>query len=497
MSRSLFAVLSRRYDPKVDAAQRREFMKYTLAIGAAGLISGVPGARSVFAQAGKASGKRVVVIGAGFAGLACAYELLAAGYDVTVLDARNRVGGRVLTFTDFVKGRVVEGGAELIGSNHPTWVAYAEKFGLEFLDMTESDGLFPISIGGKMLSSEESEALYEELDAAMAMMNADAMPINADEPWNSPNAAELDKKTVAQWIAGLEVSDLCKKAASLQLMGDNGVDPDKQSYLGMLAQVKGGGVEKYWTESEVCRCKGGNQQLAHKLADAIGKDRLILGLAARTIEAKNSGMVVTAADGRTIEADDVVLAAPPSVWKKMEIKPALPAVLMPQMGVNLKYLLETKGRFWAEKGIAPDSLTDGDITMTWEGTDNQPGDGPACLVSFSGGSAAERCRSRINPERREAYLTELEKLYPGMKEQAGGERFMDWPGDAWTQAGYSFPAPGQVTTVGPALHKGVGKLHFAGEHACYKFVGYMEGALNSGASMAKRLAVRDGVVKKS
>jgi monoamine oxidase len=73
-------------------------------------------------------------------------------------------------------------------------------------------------------------------------------------------------------------------------------------------------------------------------------------------------------------------------------------------------------------------------------------------------------------------------------------RFVDWPAEPWTLGGYSNPAPGEVTTIGPLLYAGVGdRLHFAGEHTCYKFVGYMEGALNSGASIARRLAVRDGV----
>ena len=72
---------------------------------------------------------------------------------------------------------------------------------------------------------------------------------------------------------------------------------------------------------------------------------------------------------------------------------------------------------------------------------------------------------------------------------------MDWPSDAWVRASYSFPAPGQVTTMGPILREGVGHLHFAGEHTCYAFVGYMEGALNSGVSIARRLAERDGVLK--
>jgi monoamine oxidase len=72
---------------------------------------------------------------------------------------------------------------------------------------------------------------------------------------------------------------------------------------------------------------------------------------------------------------------------------------------------------------------------------------------------------------------------------------MDWPNDPLTNGGYSFPAPGQITTVGKTLRDGIGRLHFCGEHTCYKFVGYMEGGLNSGVSLAARIAKRDGVVK--
>jgi monoamine oxidase len=75
---------------------------------------------------------------------------------------------------------------------------------------------------------------------------------------------------------------------------------------------------------------------------------------------------------------------------------------------------------------------------------------------------------------------------------------MDWPAVPWTRASYSFAAPGEITTMGPILHQGIAnRLHFAGEHSCYKFAGYMEGALTSGVSIARRLAVRDGVAGES
>ena len=134
------------------------------------------------------SGKRVVIIGAGFSGLTAGFELSQAGYDVTVVEARNRVGGRVVSFSDMVPRKVVEGGGELVGSNHPTWVAYAKRFGLEFLDVTEEEDFdFPIVIGGKRLTAEQSEQVYEELEKVVAPMNTDAARIpDADRPWTAP-----------------------------------------------------------------------------------------------------------------------------------------------------------------------------------------------------------------------------------------------------------------------------------------------------------------------
>ena len=132
--------------------------------------------------------------------------------------------------------------------------------------------------------------------------------------------------------------------------------------------------------------------------------------------------------------------------------------------------------------------------MTWEGTDAQSAEGNIGLTAFSGGPAASACRARDKDARDKAYKDQLDAVYSGFKDNYVSHRFMDWPSDPWTLAGYSFPAPGQVTTCGPLLRQGMGHLHFAGEHTCYKFVGYMEGGLNPGASFARRLAARDGII---
>jgi monoamine oxidase len=483
---NLYSQLQRRYG-KPDGISRRDMIQRSLAAAGALLLS------DRFGISAQRTAGRVVVIGAGFSGLAAAYELSRAGYDVTVAEARNRVGGRVISFSDLVPGKNVEGGGELIGSNHPAWVGYAKQFGLEFLDITEEDLEFPIVLNGKRLSGDESEALWEEMEKAFNTLVVDAAKVDADQPWTAPDAAALDRRTLASFISALDASPLCKTGLRAMMTADNGVITEWQSYLGNLAMVKGGGLEKYWSESEVYRCKGGNQQLARKLVAAIGASRVLTRTPVASIAVADRGVRVTLVNGKVLEADHAILTAPPPVWNKIAIDPALPPGLAPQMGTNVKCLIGVRGAFWRRGDLAPELLSDGPVNMTWHATDGQPGAGEG-FTCFSGGPYADQCRE-WGAQRIENYLAALEKVYRGIRPSYVRARFMDWPADPWVKASYSFPAPGQVTAQGPTLREGIGRLHFAGEYASYAFIGFMEGALHSGAAVARRIAARDGVVK--
>ena len=319
---------------------------------------------------------------------------------------------------------------------------------------------------------------------------------NPSEPWTTPNAAALDARSIGEFIDGLSVSPRCKLGLHVLMMADNGIVTANQSYLGNLAMIQGGGGGKsYWLDSETDRCAGGNQQLARKFVDAIGAAKVLQRMPVAEDRRHRSRC---AGDARVAERSSRrITCSSPRRRRRgtaSRIEPRLPLTLAPQMATNVKCLIAVKGRFWERAELAPEMLSDGPVSMTWDGTDGQPG-GAAAMVAFSGADAADQCREWRPESRGEQYMATLEPVYKAIRPNFVKYRFMDWPSDPWSKASYSFPAPGQVTAQGPTLRQGIGRLHFAGEYTSYAFMGYMEGALESGAAAARRIAARDGVSK--
>lgn len=465
---------------------RRQLLQLGLAAGADLLLS----SSEIQARQKSGQGRKVVVVGAGFAGLACAHELSSVGCEVTVLEARDRVGGRAHSISDLLPGKVVEAGGEYLGLNHPTVQAYAAKFKLAFLDVKgyQTKNPEPVVLDGRRLTQTERRDISAQTEEALSTMTEDARAVAPLRPWETPNAKTLDEMSTADWVAKREMSPLAKRMLHEQLTMNNGVDLPQQSHLGNLAQIRGGGLEKYWTQSELFRCKGGNQQFAKKLAEAIGAPRIRLNTPVTSIQVTDKRVTVTDASNTRHEVDDVVLATPPTTWNKIRFEPALPASLNPQLGTSVKFLSLVRNHFWEQHGLPPHALSYGETGHLWQGTENQlPEDPREILVGFVSGPLAKKWSAHVAESRLQEYMRQLETLQPGFSAAHEKSRFIDWLSEPWTAAGYSFPAPGQITSQGPIMYQGLGRLHFGGEHTCYQFVGYMEGGLNSGASLAKRI----------
>jgi monoamine oxidase len=443
------------------------------------------------------AGTSVIVIGAGFAGLAAAYELLHAGYKVTVLEAQHRIGGRVQSLSDVVAGKNVEGGGELIGENHKAWLSYAARFGLGFTHVHEGENA-PIIFGGRKLKKKETSVLLDQMAEVFAEMTelADEIP-DPFRPWLSPNARNLDKQDLASWVDSRNTSPRCKHAVKLQFATDNGVEADKQSLLGVLALIKGGGNLKYFTETELYRCDGGNQQLAQKLTAPLIDD-VFLGIRVRKIHKFQSAMIVEALDRKNhevaFEAKHVVLAIPPSLWPDLAFDSDKLKTLKPQMGNNVKCLMSFPSEYWKKSKLSPNLTSDGPLELTWHATEEQFGHGHV-LVGFSGAGRALQCVRWKPADRTRKYIGELSQAYRGTSRMLIDARFKNWPEDPFVRASYAFPAPREVRRCGPVFEDGIGNLDFAGEHTCYAFVGYMEGALQSGIRVCNRVMVKDGLAK--
>jgi monoamine oxidase len=526
----------------------------------------------------------VIIVGAGFAGLACADTLAHAGVNVVLLEATGRAGGRVRTDRNFIPNDAVELGGEWIGTNHPTWLAYAQEFGLRLeepgaapepegvapptteptespstapgqpvagtstprpvpfetemdLEPAPADGQpapppttqavapapgeldeprrfereralqalrdrqaatqtapaeadEPIILNGKLIRGEEADKLYEEVDAVLAKLIELARGVDPVRPWTSPGAAELDARSFAQFIADQQgVSDAARALLLSGAESDNGVPAGRMSLLAYCAMVAGGGFNDYYELSETYRLAEGNDALATALAQKLGP-RIHFNSMVEAIRRTPDGVIVRTRGDEFYRGDAVVIATPPSVWNQFAVEPPLSEALRPQMGENVKMLLALREPVWEKEGLTAELTSDGLVGLTWAATESDRG--PVALTLFSGADRAETLRRYAPPERRLFALAAVEPAYPGLLDALIKERFVDWPGFPMTRASYSFPAPGEVTAFGPVLvdgvvEEGLPPLLFAGEHTSYGFIGYMEGALQSGVRAAQIL----------
>lgn len=453
--------------------------------------------------------KPIAVIGAGLAGLSAAYELRRRGYPVTVFEASDRPGGRTITVDGIVKRHHMDGGAELIGSNHPLWVSYADQFHLGFSDVLEDDES-PIVIGKKELKPGAESKLLSDMNEAFAFISAHAKKIiDPYAPWTDPQAENLDSENVHQFVMRSKWSPLCKQAILQQLESDNGVCATEQSLLGLLAMVRGGGMERYWVDTEVYRCKRGTQALSRMFAAVLGKwqsrNATMIGLQKAAIqfnspitgiEVRDDGVrLSTASEEKLPVFSDVILAIPPSTWSKIsDWSPSELRTLVadpPQMGKNIKGLFAFDTRFWKKQHLGPSATLNLTVDQTWETTETYPKP-QFGLVAFAGADHAATLSEMDDREAETEIVRGLEQVYKRTSKRVKDFKFMNWPKEKWALASYSFPKRGDIMRWGPKFTEGYkDKLHFAGEHTCYAFTGYMEGALQSGYRLARKLVFRD------
>ena len=506
MSRSLFRRLHRRFGPRLSGGERVRRAEAHRA-----RISGyLPLDLTTHAVPPRPQERiRVAVIGGGFAGLAAATALQNLQATVTLFEARGDFGGRVESTSSFIPNRILEKGAELIGVNHPQWLILARELGLGLSVITEDDEyagaqlMQPVRFAGHRLTPTQVEKLYRDMKRATDDLTGRAGVVTDPyNPWMTPGAAKLDGTTLESWIHGFTSDALLRAALEFEFGNNNVVPTRAQSLLAVLTQIAGGGGGDYWEDTEVYRCEDGNAALATGLvarlasqgpAARIHKPEVVndINIVGKQVVVASTWMDTsgnTSVQQRRItEHDYAVLAVPPSVWSSITLGGRRIPIAPIQTGPAVKYLAETRRRYWVPQGDAPSGVDD-DLGMLWEGTDNQMGGSGIDLTVFAGGPWATAIGATPPGSH---FYPRIDALLPGFRGPNGVVRgqLVDWPGTNFIRTGYSCPAPKQVLTLLLWMQQAIGgRIFFAGEHVSPPFFGYMEGALQSGLAAAGRIA---------
>jgi monoamine oxidase len=432
--------------------------------------------------------RRVVVVGAGLAGLVCAGELRRRGVDAVVLEARKSPGGRILTVYDpFGSGQHAEAGAEFVEPAHRMVLEQVRRLGLTLEDVRRGpaarlDGVAFFEDRRRPYRALATGHVEAEIGRFWARVEALARPLDPYDP--ARRGAALDRRSAGWLIDRVGLSDTARLVLGQRLRDEHGVRPARLSllFLCTLVKLRGGPPGE---STRAFRIEGGNSRLAEGLAVELG-DRLHLESRVRTVAWDSGGVVVKTADDE-LRADDCVLALPLPAMRGIEFQPELPATLLAaverlQHGYGTKVLLQYERRFWRAQRTSGEIVTDLSFRTAWEGTDRQPGR-QGILVLYTTaragrlyGSVAEGARILLGAD-------EVDDVYPGSRPLVDVGASASWHTDSLSGGTFVAYAPGQVTHFWGVLRRPYGRLRLAGDHADAYSIS-MEGALRSGRRVA-------------
>jgi monoamine oxidase len=445
----------------------------------------------------------VVVIGAGLAGLAAARRLVAGGHEVTVVEARDRVGGRTegLVLED---GTPLELGGQWIGQGHTRMLELAGELGLSTFRTWNDEGQLQLDLLGKRSTMKPVKGAAPRLspfalaDLAQGVLRFARLAKRTDleRPWLTPGAEVLDGQTWESWIrrnlrskAGRAYFHIACEAVWAAEASDVSLlhalfYTHSNADLDTLLSVDRGGQQD--------RVTGGSVLVAEAMAAALG-DRVVLGRPVRRIEYDSGGVRVIARDGTQYRGDAAIVTLPPALAGRLEYDPPLPSwrdqltQRMPAGSVIKAYAIYPEP-FWRSAGLNGQAVSDtGPVKVTF---DNSPPSGnPGVLMGFLEGKEA-RTWARRSPEERQEAVTGCFVRYFG-PQAARPRQYVerDWMAEEFTRGCYGAHfGPGTWTSYGEAWRAPAGRIHWAGAECAPRWNGYMEGAVRSGEATADTVA---------
>ena len=443
----------------------------------------------------------VVIVGAGIAGLTCAYNLRRSGLKATIYEAASFPGGRIQTATDELgPGLTTELGGEYIDSIHRDMLQLVRDFDLPLIDTLDRSeaGLIRDSFffDGRHRSEEE---VIEGFLPIAAQMDADLRTIRGSVTYDHPGRAlDLDQTSIAEYLDRIDTAPFVKELLNVAYLTEYGLETDEQSCLNLLFLIATDvdhGFDIFGESDERYKIRGGNQQVIEALAEQLpGQIAVEHRLTAVFPNGRGFQLIFDRAQASplTVKADIVVLCIPFSILRHIDLRVPLPPVKRLAIdtlgyGTNAKVMVGVQSRLWRGQGRSGYAFTDEAFQNGWDNSQQQPGTAGG-FTFYLGGDTGLSSGQGSALDQAARFLPGAERVFPGMLDQFTGTAIrFHWPTYPLTLGSYACYRPGQWTEIAGSEGLPVKNLLFAGEHCSYDFQGYMNGGAQTGRLVARQV----------
>jgi len=475
---------------------RRDFLKRGTAAVVALSAGRVFGSRG-WAPGRDVAGKRVVILGAGLAGLSAAYELVNNGFSVVIFEGRTRPGGRVYTLREpFRDGLHAEAGAVFSPANHEHTMHFANLCGMKLHSVPPRDLFLASFVRSRMIRLDQSALAFEGLSPEETRLGFGGMlekyfysavndltdPISPG--WPPPSLKRYDDMSFADLLRSRGASSAAVELLSAGYLSMWGDGVEKASALGLLR-------DGWFGRSDfLCQIEGGNDRLPHAIAKLLPEGTIRYGAKVTRIEPGPRAVTAVyeqAGSRQTITADHMVCALPFGVLRELDTVPAFSPQKqkiireMAYTSVALVYL-QTRRRYWKQKQIGFWMGTDTPLMTVIDASYKQPGTRGILEAYITGAQA--RAVTAMSAEQRVQHVRQhMQQVLPGMDAEFETGTSKTWDDDEFTRGDYCWYKVGQTAEIMRSVALPEGRVHFAGDHTS-AMPGWMNGALGSGKRAA-------------